>query len=145
VQALNAIHDCLRRLAVREFPSGRHCDEHGHVRLIERTLDWQGYVRLGFDEIRLVGAGSPQVARRTRAALLDIRSVAPPDRWPPLDRQLDLLTRGVERAFEDEEDLRAALEPDQLGIGSGPDLMGGRGSDANGAGAADRSTSRSPL
>jgi uncharacterized membrane protein len=136
VQALNAIHDCLRRLAPREFPSGRHTDEHGKVRLIERTLDWEGYVRLAFQEIRLVGAGSPQVARRIRAALLDIRSVAPPERRAPLDRELDLLTRAVERAYEDDEDLRTALEPDQLGIGSGFDVMPRGGGSDNGRGAA---------
>jgi uncharacterized membrane protein len=137
VQALNAIHDCMRRLAPREFPSGRHCDEHGKPRLIERTLDWDGYVRLAFDEIRLVGAASPQVARRLRAALLDIRSVAPPERRPPIDRQLELLTRAVERAYEDDEDLRSALEPDQLGIGSGPDVMSRDGANA-GNGQPDR-------
>jgi uncharacterized membrane protein len=144
VQALNAIHDCLRRLAPREFPSGRHCDEDGNVRLIERTLDWDGYVRLAFDEIRLAGARSPQVARRLRAALLDIRSVAPPERRPPLDRQLDLLTRGVQRSYEDDEDLRAALEPDQLGIGSGADVMRVGDARSNGAGGG-RSRSRSQV
>ena len=34
------------------------------VRLVERTLSWDGYVRLAFDEIRLAGASSPQVTRR---------------------------------------------------------------------------------
>ena len=35
-------------------------------------MSWEGYVRLGFDELRLAGAGSPQVARRLRAALEDL-------------------------------------------------------------------------
>jgi uncharacterized membrane protein len=123
VQATNAIHDILRRLARREFPSGRHYDAHGHVRLVERVMSWEGYVRLAFDELRLVGAGSPQVARRLRAALEDLRTVAPPERRPPLDRQLKLLDEAVRRAYTDDADIDAALVPDMQGIGSGPDVM----------------------
>ena len=123
VQSINAIHDILRQLAPREFPSGRHHDAHGHVRLVERVMSWEGYVRLAFDELRLVGAGSPQVARRLRAALEDLRTVAPPERRPPLDRQLKLLDDAVRRAFADDADVDAALVPDMQGIGSGPDVM----------------------
>ena len=123
VQAINAIHDILRRLARRELPSGRHHDAHGHVRLVERVMSWEGYVRLGVDELRLAGAGSPQVARRLRAALEDLRAVAAPERQPPLDRQLGLLEAAVRRAYSDEEDIDAALVPDMQGIGSGTDVM----------------------
>jgi uncharacterized membrane protein len=123
VQAINAIHDILRQLARREFPSGRHHDDHGHVRLVERVMSWEGYVRLAFDELRLAGAGSPQVARRLRAALEDLRTVASPERRPPLDRQLTLLDHAVRRAFTDDADVDAALVPDMQGIGSGADVM----------------------
>lgn len=123
VQSINAIHEILRRLAQREFPSGRHHDAHGHVRLVERVMSWEGYVRLAFDELRLAGAGSPQVARRLRAALEDLRTVASPERRPPLDRQLKLLEKGVRRAYDDDADVNAALIPDMQGIGSGPDVM----------------------
>jgi uncharacterized membrane protein len=123
VQALNPIHDCLRRIVQRPFPSGRHSDSDGNVRLVERVLDWEGYVRLAFDEIRMVGAGSPPVARRMRAALIDLKGVAPPERVAPLDRQLELLDAAVRREFADEADARAALVPDLQGIGSGPDVM----------------------
>jgi uncharacterized membrane protein len=123
VQSINAIHDILRRLAQREFPSGRHHDADGRLRLVERVMSWEGYVRLAFDELRLAGAGSPQVARRLRAALEDLRTVAPPERRPPLDRQLRLLDDGVRRAFCDDADVDAALVPDMQGIGSGPDVM----------------------
>src|SRR4051812_4033104 len=123
VQASNAIHDILRQLAPREFPSGRHHDAHGHVRLVERVMSWEGYVRLAFDELRLVGAGSPQVARRLRAALEDLKTVASPERRPPLDRQLELLDEAVRRASDDDADIDAALVPDMQGIGSGPDVM----------------------
>src|SRR5688500_4290124 len=122
LQALHRLHDLLRQLAATPLPPGEHRDEDGVVRLVERTLSWDGYVRLAFDEIRLAGAASPQVTRRLCAALQDLKSVAPPDRQAPLDRQLRLLTAAVHRAYEDEEDIVAALTPDAEGIGSGADV-----------------------
>jgi uncharacterized membrane protein len=50
----------LRQIADRAIPDGQVCDEDGELRLIERVLDWDGYVRLAFDEIRLAGGGYPQ-------------------------------------------------------------------------------------
>jgi uncharacterized membrane protein len=123
VQALHRIRDCLRLLAAREFPTGRHHDPSGALRLMTPVLTWEGYVRLGFDELRLVGAASPQVARALRAALEDIRTVAPPSRQPPLDRQLELLSAAVQRKFDDGSDSQAAMLPDGLGIGGGADLI----------------------
>jgi uncharacterized membrane protein len=122
LQALHRLHDLLRDLATRPLPAGEHRDEDGVVRLVERTLSWEGYVRLAFDEIRLAGAASPQVTRGLCAALQDLKTVAPPDRQAPLDRQLRLLSAAVHRAYEDEEDIAAALTPDAEGIGSGADV-----------------------
>jgi hypothetical protein len=86
------------------------------------VLDWDGYVRLAFDEIRLAAGGFPQVTRRLEAALADLKTVAPAERQPALDRQLRLLAGGVARALEDEDDGRAALVADAQGIGSGADV-----------------------
>jgi uncharacterized membrane protein len=122
VQARHRLHDLLRQLAIQAQPRGEHRDEDGVVRLVERTLSWDGYVRLAFDEIRLAGAGTPQVSRRLCAALQDLKTVAPPDRQEPLDRQLRLLTAGVRRAYDDQEDVVAALTPDTEGLGSGADV-----------------------
>ncbi|CCH87448.1 conserved membrane protein of unknown function [Modestobacter italicus] len=122
LQSLHRLHDLLRQLAVRPLPPGEHRDPDGVVRLVERTLSWEGYVRLAFDEIRLAGTTSPQVTRRLCAALHDLKGVAPPDRQAPLDRQLRLLTAAVHRAYDDEEDVTAALTPDAEGIGSGADV-----------------------
>ena len=88
----------------------------------ERVLDWDGYVRLAFDEIRLAAGGYPQVTRRLEAALDDLKTVAPVERQAALDRQLRLLERGVERSLDEEDDRRAALVADQQGIGSGADV-----------------------
>jgi uncharacterized membrane protein len=123
VMALHRLHDCLRILAGREIPPGRRYDADGQLRLTMRVLDWDGYVRLAFDEIRLAGAGSPQVARRLRAALEDLKTVAPHARRLALDRQLDLLGAAIIRQYHDGRDRRAALTPDNEGIGSGPDVV----------------------
>ena len=122
VQVVNRLHDCLRQIADRPFPNGHIRDEDDELRLIERLLDWDGYVRLAFDEIRLAAGGYPQVTRRLEAALADLKTVAPAERQPALDRQLRLLERGIARALEDEDGRRAALVADAQGIGSGADV-----------------------
>jgi uncharacterized membrane protein len=122
VQVVNRLHDCLRQIADQPFPNGHIRDEEGELRLIERVLDWDGYVRLAFDEIRLAAGGYPQVTRRLEAALADLKTVAPAERQPALDRQLRLLEGGVSRALDDEDDRHAALVADAQGIGSGADV-----------------------
>jgi hypothetical protein len=61
------------------------------VRLRRRTLRWDDYVHLAFDELLLAGAGSPQVVRRLTHVLTDLRTVAPPERRLVLDRLLTQL------------------------------------------------------
>jgi uncharacterized membrane protein len=122
VQAIDRLHDALRQLATRTIPTGEHHDGLGTLRLVTPALDWTGYVRLAFDELRIAGAGSPQVARRLRAALEDLKTVAPTPRRPELDRQLELLTLGVKRSFDGDRDIGNALTADQQGLGSGSDL-----------------------
>src|SRR5690606_24904507 len=73
VQAIDRLHDCLRQLARRPFPTGEHLDESGTLRLVVPVMDWEAYVRLAFDELRQVGARSPQVTRRLVSALHDLR------------------------------------------------------------------------
>jgi uncharacterized membrane protein len=122
VQAIDHLHDALRQLAHRRLPPTEYRDASGRVRLVTRQLDWSGFVRLAFDEIRLAGAGSPQVARRLRAALEDLLSVAPPDRHAALHHQLRLLDAGVRQAFQGD-DIAVMSLPDAQGVGSGPDLV----------------------
>src|SRR4029450_7754442 len=118
LQALHRLHEGLRQLARRPFPDGRHRDEAGEVRLIVRTMDWEAYVHLAFDEIRMTGAGSPQVARRLKSALNDLRTVAPPERVPILEEQLELLESATESLMADERDVTMALREDLEGIGA---------------------------
>ena len=61
-------------------------------------MNWNAYVHLAFDEIRIAGARSPQVTRRLMAALEDLHQIAPPERRSVLELQLKLLCDGVARS-----------------------------------------------
>jgi uncharacterized membrane protein len=118
VQAIDRLHDILRQLARRPFPDGRVRDEDGEIRLLVKTMSWDNYVHLAFDEIRLAGAGSPQVSRRLVAALMDLRRVALPERIEAVDEQLGLLRAATVEAMDDARDARRALDPDREGLGA---------------------------
>jgi uncharacterized membrane protein len=98
VQAIDRIHDILRQLARRPFPDGVYRDESGATRLVVPVPTWDDYVLLATEEITLAGAGSPPVARRLEAALIDLHSLALPDRKPILDRRLEILAGAVSKA-----------------------------------------------
>jgi uncharacterized membrane protein len=124
VQAIDRLHDILRQLVRRPFPDGIHRDAAGAVRLTVRSMNWEAFVHLAFDEIRMAGAGSPQIARRLKATLTDLRSIAPPDRVDVLDHQLELLAAAVETAMADERDAEMALREDRKGIGASAGATG---------------------
>jgi uncharacterized membrane protein len=117
VQCIDRLHDGLRQLAPRVIPDGVLRDDGGTVRVTIPTLDWNAYVHLAFDEVRLAGAASPQIARRIRAALDDLLHVAPADRRPPLQRQLALLDEALQQSSRQPADIRFAMAPDSQGIG----------------------------
>ncbi|HEX2381518.1 MAG TPA: DUF2254 family protein, partial [Acidimicrobiales bacterium] len=117
VQCLDRLHDGLRQLANRVIPDGRLYDEAHQLRVTIPTMDWGAYVHLAFDEIRLAGAGSPQVARRMAAALDDLLVVAPADRRPPLEQQRELLREVIRDAGLARADANFARMPDNQGIG----------------------------
>jgi uncharacterized membrane protein len=118
VQAIDRLHDILRQLARRPFPDGRIHDKEGEIRLLVKMMTWEQYVHLAFDEIRMAGAGSPQVSRRLVAALVDLRRVALPERIGVLDEQLELLRAATLEAMDDARDVRRALHPDREGLGA---------------------------
>jgi uncharacterized membrane protein len=108
VQALDRLHDLLRRLALRQFPSPVH-EVDGRVRLIVPGVTWLEYLRLATDEIRLSGESQLHVMRRLRALLEDLATIAPPERLPAVRAQLAALDAGVERGFSSERDRELAL------------------------------------
>ena len=89
----------------------------GEVRLIVPVMDWDAFVNLAFDEIRLAGAQSPQVTRRLTDALDDLETVSPAERLPALRRQRDLLLTAVAETVGDERDAAFAVVADRQGIG----------------------------
>ncbi len=118
VQAIDRLHDLLRRIAERPQPTGAHVDRDGVVRLVVPVPGWDDIVGLACDEIRHYGASSMQVARRLRAMLEDLLQAVPPDRAPVVRHQIERLDRAIDRAFVDPEDRAAAGCPDHQGIGT---------------------------
>lgn len=117
VQSIDLLHDLLRQLARLPFPCGQRADADGKLRLTFPVMSWEAYVHLACDELRHYGASSLQVMRRLRAMLEDLRGVAPTDRRPVLDKQLELLASTIERTWADVEDRRLSSMPDAQGLG----------------------------
>jgi uncharacterized membrane protein len=117
VQAIDQLHDLLRRMVGRRFPSPARKDEEGALRLICPRPDWSAYVRLAVDEVRRYGEGSFQIAQRLRFLLEDLLRVAPTFRRDELARQLSLLDASVERAFLDEPEAAVAHHANPQGHG----------------------------
>jgi uncharacterized membrane protein len=116
VQAIDRLHDSLRHLSRRRLPDGVHRDRDGRPRLTVPVMTWDAYVHLAFDEIRQVGAGSPQVARRLRSAFEDLLSYAPPERRAVVRDQLRLLELAIQEQVPEHEQ-SAYLVADRQGIG----------------------------
>ena len=127
VQAVDQLHDVMRQLIRRPFPSAVRRDADGEVRLVRRTPGWDDYVSLAFDELRLYGAGHLQVTRRLAFALRDLIAIAPGYRERPLVDRLTRLEHAVTRDFADPADRSWALEGSARGQGSadaGPSSRG---------------------
>ncbi len=110
VQAVDQLHDLLRRLAQRHFPSHLRLDQSGQLRIVAPRFSWDDYVRLAFDEIRHYGGRSIQVTRRLTGAVEDLLAVAPPLRRPALEQQRELLLRATDREFMDAADREVAKD-----------------------------------
>ena len=72
VQALDELHDLLRRLVVRPLPDGVHVDGDGRVRLLSRPLRLGDALSLALDEIDQYGAEATQVQARIAGLLEDL-------------------------------------------------------------------------
>jgi uncharacterized membrane protein len=117
VQCLDRLTDLVDRLGRAEYPRGAVPDQHGRARIYYEPLTWEATVRLAFDELRDYGASSRQLARRLRATILRLQADLPPDRQPPLERQLELLDRALRRHFPDDDDIEEYFIADDLGLG----------------------------
>jgi len=117
VQTIDRLHDILRQLARKPLPDGNHRDGEGVIRLTEPEMTCDDFVHLALDELRMVGAGSPQVARRLQSALRDLLTVTPPDRRAVLELQLRLLSDAALDSTRTTSTWRAR-RPDPSGIGA---------------------------
>lgn len=97
VQCLDQLHDLLRRLVNRPYPSGVHRDESGAVRVVAAVPQWEDHVGLALDEIRLWGRQSLQIRRRMQALVDDLLAVAEGERRQPLLKRLPLWTEALPR------------------------------------------------
>jgi len=87
-QAVDRLHDILRQLATRSFPTGRFEDDDGELRLIVPVYGWDDYVAVAFDSLLNAAKEAPSVMLRIRLALEDLRDVAPPERLPAIEKRL---------------------------------------------------------
>lgn len=118
VQALDQIEDLLRRLARHDLEDGRLVDGEGVVRLVFPTPDWEDYLALAFDEIRVFGATSVQVMRRLRSALRGLSElVGESERANSVQRYLEHVDAAIERSAFDERDRVVARQEDPQGLG----------------------------
>jgi uncharacterized membrane protein len=80
-------------------------------------MGWDDYVHLAFDEIRIAGAGSPQVARRLQAALNDLLSIVPTERSAVLEDEVSRLSALSAADLVVDRDVEEAMARDAMGIG----------------------------
>ena len=66
------------------------------------------------------------MARRLKAALTDLRSIALPERVGIIDVELDLLSTISKASLNDERDVELALHDDREGIGAAATAIDGR-------------------
>lgn len=85
-QAIDVLHDLLRRLATRCLPAGRTNGPDGSLRLVIPQYGFGDFVDLAIEEIWRYGSDSAQVPGRLRAMLVDLSDAALPEHLPVLSR-----------------------------------------------------------
>ena len=83
-QALDVLHDLLRRLAVRHLPSGRLHGPDGALRLVVPQYGFADFVDLAVREIWRYGSDAAQVPGRLSTMLADLSVAARPEYLPVL-------------------------------------------------------------
>jgi len=94
-QALDVMHDLLRRLVTREMPCGRHADDEGVVRLLVSRHDVGDFLRIALAEVWYYGSGSTQVPERLTVLLEDLADAARPEHRRPVLQWLDVVHKGT--------------------------------------------------
>jgi uncharacterized membrane protein len=121
VLAIDQLQRLLRAVGLRQLHNDEIRDPAGKLRVISRTPNWEDFVHLTFDEIRLYGAGNFQISRRLRAMIETLVETLPTARHEALRHQLDLLDRTLPDHHKLPEDLALARVPDPQGLGGRSD------------------------
>jgi uncharacterized membrane protein len=118
VQALDQIEDLMLRLGRRRLEIGAMRDGNGPLKLAIPTPNWEDFIILAFDEIRICGARSIQVMRRMKALISDLIAALPPERHAQLRYYRERLNaRSIARSFEDVLEQQEAAIEDRQGLG----------------------------
>jgi uncharacterized membrane protein len=118
VQTIDQIEDLMLRLGGCCLDTGHVRDRNGALRLVYPMPTWEDYLTLAFDEIRQFGAGSVQVMRRLRSALVSIEDSATiPSRAEAVRRYIRHLDLVIQTSTLDAEDRLIALQEDRQGLG----------------------------
>jgi uncharacterized membrane protein len=117
VLAIDQLHRLLRLVGQRDLRTDEILDRSNRLRVVVRTPNWDDFVNLAFNEIRMCGAGNMQVARRLRAMIENLVQTLPGHRHAELERQRDLLERDVRKHYPYPEDLALAGVADVQGLG----------------------------
>jgi len=115
--AVDQIQRLLALLAGKQLDTGVVRDSSGKVRLVYRTPRWEDFVTLAVTEIRVYGAGNPQVTRRLQAMFEQLLQVVPSERTETLRGEMALLQRTIDRTFSDPGDRIIAGVADAQGFG----------------------------
>jgi uncharacterized membrane protein len=130
VEAINELHDLLRRLGQKPFPRRERADQDGRLRLVLSRPDFADYVGLALAELRIYGSGHLQIARRLRFLLDDVARSCRAEHRAVLLAESDRLERMVERGFDDPDDRDLARIASGTGQGmatrAGPRRAAGR-------------------
>jgi uncharacterized membrane protein len=117
VLSIDQLHRLLRLVGLRSLSADSLADRSGRLRLIFRTPNWENFVHITFREIREVGAGNLQIARRLRAMIENLTQTLPEHRHAALHEEMELLDRAAQRHYSFGEDLALARIPDAQGLG----------------------------
>ncbi|MGH3633609.1 MAG: DUF2254 domain-containing protein [Pseudonocardiaceae bacterium] len=97
-QALDTLHDLLRRLATRPLPSGWLTDHTNQLRLLVPQYTFADYLRVVVEEIWRYGSDAAQVPQRLASMLTDLHSAALPEHRPAIDHWLAVVDPDVRAA-----------------------------------------------
>ena len=94
VQALDQLHDLLRRLVTRPLRTGLHVDDGGAVRLVVPPDRLEEYLALALDEIEQYGSDAQPVQRRIDTLLTDLRAAALPQHREAVEERCRIRSGG---------------------------------------------------